>query len=212
MPYELILVFGGMTVCVAGIPFILSLMRFRERTLDDVRAVLREVDAQILEETLDRDAEIDLRLLQRDSEAYRREMRARLDIVREHTGRAAHNGLVVLQWGSTEHEDMSRWIGSYDPNQQEKIATLHSEAKKFRRLAVLYVARTWVFCLWRFDKWAILPVPSVAALRRFAGLDFIDAYKRLVDAAAGLGLVYGEDEADELRSRMWSQSSVKQTT
>jgi hypothetical protein len=198
-------------IVIVAVVVLRSLTRFRERTLDDVRTVLQEVDAQILEEMLNQDGETDLRLLQGDNIAYRREMRARLDVVREHTGRAAHNSLVVLQWSGTEHADMNRWIESYSADQQQRIIALYSEGKQFRRLAVLYVARTWLFCLWRFDKWTILPVPSVAALRRIAGLDFIEAYKRLVEATAGLGLVYGEDEANELRSRMWSQSPVSKT-
>jgi hypothetical protein len=185
-----------------------SFTKFRERTLDDVRTVLREVDVQILEEALDQDEEIDLRLLVRDREPYRREMRARLDIVREHTSRAAHNGLVVLQWASTEHEDMNRWIESYDAGQQQRIIALYREGKKFRRLALAYVTRTWFLCLWRFDKCRILPVPSVAALRRILGRDYLEAYKRLVEATAALGLIYGEDDADELRSRMWTQNFV----
>jgi hypothetical protein len=190
-----------------------SLTRFRERTLDDVRTVLQEVDIPILEEIFDVEGETKLRLLQGDHLAYRREMRARLDTADEHMGRAAHNALILLQWGSTEYDDMKRWIESYSQFQQQQITALYSEGRDFRRLSLRYTVRNWLFCLWRFDKCRILPVPSIAALRQIGGRDFIDAYKKLVEAAAGLGMIYGKDEANELRSRMWTncaRSSVPQ--
>src|SRR5205809_6263163 len=122
-----------------------SVTRFRERTLDDVPAVLRTVSAQILEEVLDAETEVDLRLSQ-DDETYRRELRSRLDVLREYTGRMAHNGLIVLQWGGTERKDLNPpgFEANADIESQEKVMALDREATKFRRLSLVYMARTWL--------------------------------------------------------------------
>src|SRR5207248_996529 len=109
------------------------------------------------EEVLDVEAEVDLRLSQ-DDETYRRELRSRLDVLREYTGRMAHNGLIVLQWGRTERKDLNPpgFKANEDIESQERVMALDREAAKFRRLSLMYVARTWMFCLWRFDKLRIL--------------------------------------------------------
>src|SRR5437870_4913070 len=102
-----------------------SMSRFNERTLDDVPAVLQAVSGQLLEEVLDAETEVDLRLSQND-ETYRRELRSRLDVLREHTGRMAHNGLIVLQWGGTERKDLNPpgFMANDDIESQKKVVAL----------------------------------------------------------------------------------------
>jgi len=95
-----------------------------------------------------------------------------------------------------------------DIESQEKIVSLDREGSKFRRLSLVYVTRTWLFCLWRFDKLRILRPPALPPCAVSEVVDFIEAYQRVVEAAAGLALLYGEEEAQELRSRMWEMDSA----
>jgi hypothetical protein len=185
---------GFGTIC-----FLLKrLAQFRKRTWDDVPEFLRQLNGPEVGRLFDIEAE-------RQAMAcgnHRRCLRARLDLAREYLQRMCHNATIVYQWGETEWSDMLRHGLEYDQETRERLLALHREAITFLVAARLALVQMWFWSILHFDKWRMLPLPSVAALKKPASIDLLEAYERVKLAAGALALVYGEEHREEINALM----------
>ena len=56
--------------------------------------------------------------------------------------------------------------------------------------------------IWRFDRTRFLPIPSVAGFRKIAGIDLVEAYEQLKEAALDLAKEYGKEYASDLAAAL----------
>jgi hypothetical protein len=174
------------------------LAQFTKRTLDDVPEFLRPINHEAVEKLFDADEE-------RETLAFgnfRRGLRARLDLAREYMQNLHHNVTIVCQWGETEWSDMVRHDLEYDEETRKKILALHREAITFLVACRVALLKMCFWSLLHFDKWPVLPLPSVAALRRPGSVDLLHAYQRVKQAAAELAFIYGEEHSSEILELM----------
>jgi hypothetical protein len=174
------------------------LSQFTKRTWDDVPEFLRRIDHAAVEKLFDAGEE-------REALAYgnsRRALRGRLDLAREYARNLHHNVTIVCQWGETEWSDMVRHKLEYDDDTREKILALHREAITFLVASRVALVKMWFWSVLHFDKWPVLPLSSVAALRRPGSVDLLQAYQQVKQAAAALASVYGEEHSSEIETLM----------
>lgn len=174
---------------------------FKERTWDEVPELLRRLDGADVSKLFDMDAELDARML-RHSHRARRALRVRLDMAREYLRRMQHNALIIFQWADTEWSDMVRHGLSYDEETREKILTLRRETVVFRIAVMVVLGEIWLWSLLHFDKYLLLPIPRVGSLRRAGGIDILETYRKMKEAAAALALIYGEESFVEINNLM----------
>jgi hypothetical protein len=175
------------------------LSAFTDRTLDDVPEFLQPIRLPDIENIFDPAKE-------REDLAgmgnVRRAQRARLALAREYVFRMQHNATIVYEWASTEWEDMVAHTLEYDRDTRERILALRREAILFGICSSMALARMWFWSLIHFEKWRFLPLPSVAAMRSVGGVDLVQAYVRVKDAALALALVYGQEHCWALDALM----------
>ena len=196
---QLILIMLAEAVGLVTLYFLLKrLSWFTKRTWDEVPEFLRHLDGESLEKLFDAQEE-------REALAFshsRRTARARLALLREYLKRMQHNATIVYQWAETEWSDMVRHALEYDDETRNRILAVHRECITFLVAARIALIRTWFWSILHFDKLTILPVPSVAGMRRPASVDLVAAYQQVKEAAAGLAGVYGEEQVEEIRTLM----------
>jgi len=137
--------------------------------------------------------------------SMRGDQRGRLDLVREIIRRMLHNAQVVREWGSTEAFFMNELRADdtlYDQKQLARVLRLRKCALKVNICSRLLLAKLSMLMLTPFDKTRFLPMPSVAGLRKLAGIDLLDAYGELREAALELGKEYGQEYAGSLAAAM----------
>src|SRR5215467_4606515 len=175
----LLLIMFAEAIGLAAVYFLLKrLSQFTRRTWDDVPEFLRQVRFESVEKLFDADEE-------REALAFgnsRRALRCRLDLAREYLHNLQHNVMIVHQWGETEWLDMVRHRLEYDEETRERILTLHREAVTFLVAVRVGLAKMWLWSVLQFDKWPVLPLASVAGLRRPGSVDLLQAYQRAKDA------------------------------
>lgn len=195
----LLLIMLAEAVGLAALYLLLQrLAQFSKRTLDDVPDFLRQVNHAAIERLFDPGAEAEALI----SGNPRRTMRARLDLAREYVQNLHHNVTIVYQWGETEWRDMVHYNLEYDEDLRQRMLALHREAITFRVSARMALAKIWLLSVLNFDKWPLIPHPSVAALRRPGNVDLLQAYQRVKVAAAALAWVYGEEHSAEIETLM----------
>jgi len=195
----LLLIMLAEAVGLAALYLLLQrLSRFSKRTWDEVPEFLRQVNHAAIEKLFDR---------RQEAEALafgnaRRAMRGRLDLAREYVQCLYHNATIVYQWGETEWSDMVHHQLEYEAETRDRILALHRESITFRVAARVALAKIWFWSILNFDRLALLPRPSVAALRRPGSVDLLQAYQRVKAAAADLASVYGEEQSAEIMELM----------
>ena len=170
---------------------------FKERTLDEVIGYLRKLDWNEVSKLFDVNEEEKLMGFWTRRE-FRRTQRARLDLAGEFLECMYHNNRVLFQWGSTEYRDMRRHHLQYEPETLENIRQLVKTTKHFRQTAFAVICRIKLLSLLNFEKLRFLPVPGVAVLRSLWNTDLLQAYEAVVNAAAALASVYGEEYEQEI--------------
>jgi hypothetical protein len=185
-----------------GLVTLYSLLRrlawFTKRTWDEVPEFLRHLDHESMLKLFDAQEEWEVLTFSNS----RRTMRARLALSREYLKRMLHNATIVYQWAETEWSDMVRHALEYDDETRARILAVHRECITFMVAARFALIRMWFWSILHFDKLTILPVPSVAGMRKPGSLDLVAAYLLVKEAAAGLAGVYGEEQVEEIRSLM----------
>jgi hypothetical protein len=171
---------------------------FTKRTWDEVPEFLRHLDHESVEKLFDIQEELEVLTFSN----FRRAARARLALSREYLKRMQHNAIIVYQWAETEWSDMVRHRLEYDEETRGRILAVHRECITFLVAARIALVKMWFWSILHFDKLTILPVPSVAAMRRPGSVDLVAAYQQVKEAAAGLAGVYGEEQVEEIRTLM----------
>ena len=176
--------------------------RFKWRSLDEVVPFLQRPNLEQLEQALD--AEEDRRLHERPwLLPERRKLRVNMEIVRHEYRVMRGNALVGYELGNTEWHDMIRHHLDYVPHLQYKIKELRTEGVQFAVAVNVALAKIWLLSLFPFENWGLLPLPSVAALRRTGEIDLRQAYQRVKEATIALAAFYGAGEhAEEIRALM----------
>jgi hypothetical protein len=171
---------------------------FTRRTWDEVPEFLRCLDLDAIEKLFDPEEEKEA-LSFGD---FRRTQRARLALAREFIKRMQHNAMIVYQWAETEWLDMRKHRLEYEPELQARIEALHRESITFLGAARIALLQISLWSILHFDKVALLPLPSLARLRRPISVDLISAYQQAKQAAVAMADVYGEEQAEEIRRFM----------
>jgi len=177
--------------------------RFKERTVDEVFDFVHPLDNQDAETLFDREEEAQAAHFWQTRELYREEQRRRLARAQTYILRRRHNALIVEQWANTEWADMRRHHleDEAGPDLIEAILAVQRAAVEFRVACTVVLAK---ISLWNVllltDKWQLLPLPSVAALRTTKNLDLLLSYQAVKNAALGLARFYGEERYQRLQS------------
>jgi hypothetical protein len=195
----LILIMLAEAAGLATLYFLLKrLSWFTKRTWDEVPEFLRHLDPEAMEKLFEEGEEHEALTFANS----RRQLRAQLALAREYLKRMQHNATVVYQWAETEWSDMVRHRLEYDEDTRAKILALHRESITFLVAARVALIKMWFWSILHFDKFTLLPLPSVARLRRPGSVDLVAAYQEVKAAAAGLAEVYGEEQVEEIRALM----------
>jgi hypothetical protein len=188
-----------LTVCALAV---IDWSRLKTRSYDDFSSVLRSFDLAEATMLFDHEEEDRLREI-RDPVQFARDQRARLDQAREMIGNAYHNTRRACEWNNTEWYDMIRHHLVYEPPVIEAMKTLRQECAAFLRIAFWDLLYIWLLSLLHFDRWRLMPVPSITGLRKVGSEDILQAYERVRQAAANLArLAYSEAEAQLVLAKM----------
>ena len=175
--------------------------RFDEdRTIDEVTVFCRKVDWDEAQELFDLMRERYSRLVQSDYH-FRRTMRVRIHEAREFLWRMYHNVRVVHEWANTELRDIVDKPLDRCTERERFVMAIAEKAGHFRVLATIRLVELTVWTVLRIERWPLIHIPSVAAMRKCGEggeLDLLELYGQLKDAAAGLALTYGKDFHDEI--------------
>lgn len=196
---SIMLIMLAEAIGLAAAYFLLKhLTQFTKRSLDDVPEFLRPVNHPAVQKLFDENEE-------REALAFtnvRRTVRCRLDLAREYVQNLQHNATIVCQWGETEWSDMVRHQLEYDEDTRAKLLSLHREAVTFLIACRVVRIKIWFWSLLHFDRWAVVPLPRVSALRRPGSIDLLQSYQRVKQAAAALASIYGEEYSTEIEVLM----------
>lgn len=196
---SIMLIMLAEAIGLAAAYFLLKhLTQFTKRSLDDVPEFLRPVNHPAVQKLFDENEE-------REALAFtnvRRTVRCRLDLAREYVQNLQHNATIVCQWGETEWSDMVRHQLEYDEDTRAKLLSLHREAVTFLIACRVVRIKIWFWSLLHFDRWAVVPLPRVSALRRPGSIDLLQSYQRVKQAAAALASIYGEEYSTEIEALM----------
>lgn len=177
--------------------------RFKERTLEEVFDFVHPLDNQDAETLFDPDEEGQAAHFWQTRELYREEQRRRLGRAQTYILRRRHNALIVEQWANTEWSDMHQHClqDEVGPDLIEAILAVRKAAGAFRMAATIVLAKIslWnLFLLW--DKGRLLPIPSVAGLRKTGSVDLLLSYREVREAALALTRFYGDERYEKLQS------------
>jgi hypothetical protein len=177
--------------------------RFKERTLEEVFDFVLPLSNQDAETLFDPKEEEQVAHFWQTKELYREEQRRRLGRAQTYILRRRHNALIVEQWANTEWSDMRQHSlqDEVGPDLIEAILAVQQAAVAFRMAATVVLAKIsfWNLLL-LMDKWRLLPVPSVAGLRKTGSVDLLLSYRAVREAALALAHFYGEERYQRLES------------
>jgi hypothetical protein len=170
-------------------------------TLDDLIAMARETNDEDMADLMDASREADFRAGMSAAE-FRQNQRLRLVRAFEFLRRRLFNGLLMLQYALTMQSKLEN-TGKWESQAQAVLITEIIEAGvRFRIYAMFAVAKLAIWIVLRFDKWAILPIPSVADFREVVEIDGIHAYYRLTTAVGYLSLFEDEEKYEPLMMKL----------
>jgi hypothetical protein len=171
-----------------------------DRTIDEVTVFFRKLDWSEAEDLFDVTRERYLRIVQSNYH-FRRTMRVRIHEAREFLWRMYHNVRVVHEWANTELRDIGDKAVDAYTERERLVLAIADKAAHFRVFATFRLVELTVWTLLRVEKWRVIRIPSVAALRKCGGedeFDLLDLYSQLRNAAADLALTYGKDFYDDM--------------
>lgn len=170
-------------------------------TLDDLIAMARETNDDDMADLMDARREADFREGMSASE-FRKNQRLRMIRAFEFLRRRLFNGLLMLHYALTMHSRLEN-TGKWESEAQEVlIMEIINAGVQFRIYAVFAVAKLAIWIILRFDKWAILPIPSVADFREVVEIDGIHAYYRLTTAVGYLSLFEDDEKFERLMLKL----------
>lgn len=164
--------------------------------LDDLIAISRESSDDDMIDLTDPNREADFRAGMSPAE-FRANQRLRMVRLFEYLRRRFFNGLLMLHYA---HTKQSKWkkTGTFESQMQAiLIREVIKAGVNFRIYALFATGKLALWILFRFDKWRILPTPSLVDLREVADIDGIHAYQRLTTAVGYLCLSSGGMEQYE---------------
>jgi hypothetical protein len=182
----------GMVLLFAAYTAMQLLGKFPRRTLDDVTPYLRPAELEEIAELLDPAQEVNFRLRLTPDE-FRRWQRKRIHLMREYLLRMSHNSLVLIEWGNLECFEGGSGPRT-SPERQALAQELVQAATEFRLYSLLALLKLKIWIVFRMDRWPLVSAPSLPALRQVFGIDALNSYNRVKQAAGGLSVAYGRHE------------------
>lgn len=192
-----IILFGLIGLCLA----IHRQFRFDDdRTIDEVTVFFRKLDWTEAQGLFDLTEERYLRIVQ-SKYHFRRTMRVRIHEAREFLWRMYHNVRIVHEWANTELRDIGDKSVERYTERERLILAIAERAAHFRALATFRLIELTVWTVLRIEKWPLIRIPSVAALRKGGAegeIDLLELYGQVKNAAVGLALTYGKEFHDDM--------------
>jgi hypothetical protein len=201
------MVAGAVCLGVLG-SLVYNLALFKERTIDDIPYVLRRFDEETARELFDQEIEETSRIM-RVPVNFRRKQWSRFDLVREYYLCKRHNVLRIVEWAGTEWSFIQHYRAEdeYSPEALASIQVILTLGRKYCLLSSGLLGKVLLFgllfkLLLRFDRFDLLPVPSVAALARIGKVDMLKLHDAIRSAAVALARTYDEEYSGIIESRM----------
>lgn len=161
--------------------------------LDDLIAIARESSDDDMIDLTDANREADFRAGMSAAE-FRANQRLRMVRMFEYLRRRLFNSLLMLNYAYTRQ---SKWKNTGDVESEERDLLIREVIRagvQFRIYALFATGKLALWILFRFDKWWLLPTPSLADFREVADIDGMHAYYRLTTAVGYLCLFSGGTE------------------
>lgn len=172
----------------AVVSYILYLeFRIQARTIADVIAVARKVDAAELAEILDPQKETNLRESMAAAD-FRAEQKIQLRILCEYLRRMGFNAMLVLSWAYAEQQRAYR-CGTEDDGRMRSIEEAIMAGTRFRFYFVCTLPKVLLRLL--LSRCPLLVI-NKCDLREIGERDGITLYRQLVNAAASLAGLHGD--------------------
>ncbi len=203
MMFDFIVIFlVGMLLLFAAYTAFKLVGRFPKRTPEDVTPFLRSANSQEFMALLDPALEVNFRLRMAPTE-FKDWQHRRIHLLREYLLRMSHNAIILIEWGNLEafHEEGNpRGIDGIERRQLAQ--ELVQAATEFRLYSILALIRLKLLLALPRPLQLLAPSPSLPSLRRILGIDAMDTYQRLKNAAGGLSQAYNHDFHSDLLARL----------
>jgi hypothetical protein len=170
-------------------------------TLDNLIAMARETNDDDMADLMDARREADFRAGMSVAE-FRHNQRLRMVRAFEFLRRRFFNGLLILHYAFTVQSRLKNMEKLESDAQAALIMEIVDAGIQFRIYALVAVIKLAIWIILRFDKWAILPIPSVADFREVVQIDGIHAYYRLTTAVGYLSLFEDEEKYERLMLKL----------
>jgi hypothetical protein len=170
-------------------------------TLDNLIAMARETNDDDMADLMDARREADFRAGMSVAE-FRQNQRLRMVRAFEFLRRRLFNGLLILHYAFTVQSRLKNMEKLESDAQAALIMEIVDAGIQFRIYALVAVIKLAIWIILRFDKWAILPIPSVADFREVVQIDGIHAYYRLTTAVGYLSLFEDEEKYERLMLKL----------
>jgi hypothetical protein len=170
-------------------------------TLDNLIAMARETNDDDMADLMDARREADFRAGMSVAE-FRQNQRLRMVRAFEFLRRRFFNGLLILHYAFTVQSRLKNMEKLESDAQAALIMEIVDAGIQFRIYALVAVIKLAIWIILRFDKWAILPIPSVADFREVVQIDGIHAYYRLTTAVGYLSLFEDEEKYERLMLKL----------
>ncbi len=185
--------------------FIQQRFRCSARTVTDLLGILRCVDERDLEDLFDQTKEDNLSL-GTPAIRFHEAQRQRARMLFEYLRRMGFNAIALLDWAYAEQK---RLQGPGMAADQEQLRTIHEiiqTGPEFRFCAAVALSKLSVLLL--LEELRIVRIRCLSKLRHAAGIDGLELYRSLVQAAVALSAAQGSNAGAQLAALLRGSGSV----
>jgi hypothetical protein len=189
-------VLGAGAATAAGV-FVTHQTGLRRRTIDEVADFLLDPDKEKLLLSFNPALDTAWR-----TENDRRLQRVRLALFYDCLAFMLRNVRVLFEWADTERFDNEHLNLNYSSDLVSTIENVIGASQQFLRAGRWLKWKVTFLMLTRFEILPFMPVPNLSPFRNAAGIDLLDAYRAVAEAAEALALAHGDVEAITARIRV----------